>query len=101
MATRVKVAAIADVPPGQARVVAAAGKPIALVNADGRFYALDNACLHRGGPVGEGELTAGVLTCPWHGWRWDVTTGASVNNPAVKLTCYPVTVEQGAIYVDL
>ncbi len=99
MTTKVRIAAAADLPPGQARVVEAAGKPIAVVNADGEFYAVDNTCLHRGGPVGEGELRGLVLTCPWHGWRWDVRTGANVNNPAVKLTCYPVTVEQGAVYV--
>ena len=99
MPTKVKIAAVVDVPPGQARVVEAGGKPIAVVNADGEFYAVDNTCLHRGGPVGEGELDGLVLTCPWHGWRWDVKTGANVNNPVVKLTCYPVTVEQGAVYV--
>ena len=99
MPTKVKIAVAADLPPGEARVVEAAGKPIALVNADGEFYAVDNTCLHRGGPVGEGELRGLVLTCPWHGWRWDVKTGANVNNPAVKLTCYPVIVEQGAVYV--
>jgi 3-phenylpropionate/trans-cinnamate dioxygenase ferredoxin component len=101
MATRVKVGASADLPPGQARVVEAAGKVIALVNAGGQFYAVNNACLHRGGPVGEGELEGLVLTCPWHGWRWDVKTGASVNNPAMKLTCYPVTVDQGAVWVEV
>ncbi len=99
MPTKVRVAATADLPPGQARVVEAAGKRIALVNAAGEFYAVDNTCLHRGGPVGEGELDGPVLTCPWHGWRWDVTTGANVNNPAAKLTCYPVMVEHGALFV--
>jgi nitrite reductase/ring-hydroxylating ferredoxin subunit len=101
MATKVKVAEARDVPVGQARVVEAAGKPIALVNADGTLYAVDNACLHRGGPVGEGDLDGLVLTCPWHGWRWDVKTGVSVNNPAVRLACYTVSVEDGAVYVEL
>lgn len=101
MATRVKVAEAADMPAGAARVVEAAGKTIALVNADGTFYAVDNTCLHRGGPLGEGELEGLELTCPWHGWRWDVKTGANVNNPAVRVACYSVTVEHGAVYVEV
>jgi nitrite reductase (NADH) small subunit len=101
MPEKIKVASAADVPPGEARVVEAAGKPIALVNADGTFYAMDNTCLHRGGPLGEGDLEGTVLTCPWHGWRWEVTTGANVNNPAVKLSCFPVTVEGGSVYVEI
>ena len=98
---RVRVAKAADLPIGEARVVDAAGKPIALVNAEGTLYAVDNTCLHRGGPVGEGELDGTVLTCPWHGWRWDVKTGANTNNPAVKLACHPVTVENGEVYVEI
>ena len=98
---RIRVAMAADVPIGEARVVDAGGKPIALVNAGGTLYAVDNTCLHRGGPVGEGELDGTVLTCPWHGWRWDVKTGANTNNPAVKLACHPVTVENGEVYVEI
>jgi nitrite reductase/ring-hydroxylating ferredoxin subunit len=101
MAEKVKVASVADVPPGEARVMEAAGKPVALVNVDGTFYAVDNTCLHRGGPLGEGELEGTVLTCPWHGWRWDVKTGANVNNPGVKVPCYPVSVEGDAVYVEV
>jgi nitrite reductase (NADH) small subunit len=101
MPEKIKIANATDVPPGEARVVEAAGKPIALVNADGTFYAMDNTCLHRGGPLGEGDLEGTVLTCPWHGWRWDVRSGASVNNPAVKLSCFPVTVEGGSVYVEI
>jgi nitrite reductase (NADH) small subunit len=101
MPEKVKVASASDVPPGEVRVVEAAGKPIALVNAEGTFYAMDNTCLHRGGPLGEGDLEGTVLTCPWHGWRWDVRSGANVNNPAVKVSCFPVTVEGDAVYVEI
>jgi nitrite reductase/ring-hydroxylating ferredoxin subunit len=101
MTTRIRVASAVDVPPGEARVVEASGKPIALCNVAGRFYAVDNTCLHRGGPVGEGDLDGTILTCPWHGWRWDVTTGANTNNPGVKLGCYPVTVDGDAVFVDV
>lgn len=98
---RVRVAAVGEVAPGEARTVEAEGRPIALFNVDGRFYAIDNTCSHRGGPLGEGDLDGSVVSCPWHAWRWDVTTGANVNNPVVRVACFPVTVEDGGVYVDL
>jgi nitrite reductase (NADH) small subunit len=98
---RVRVARVEDVPAGQGLVVQTGGRALALFNVDGTFYAIDNTCLHRGGPLGEGELEGRVVMCPWHAWRWDVTTGANVNNPAVKVACFPVSVERGEIFVEL
>lgn len=97
---RVRLLGAAEVPAGAGRVVEVGGRTVALFNVGGRFYAVDNACPHRGGPLGDGDLDGPVVTCPWHGWRWDVTTGANVNNPAVRVGCYPVTVEQGELFVD-
>jgi 3-phenylpropionate/trans-cinnamate dioxygenase ferredoxin component len=97
----VRVAAVDDVAPGQAHVVEAGGRTLALFNVEGTFYALDNACAHRGGPLGEGDLEGRIVMCPWHAWRWDVTTGANANNPAVRMTCYPVRVEGGGVFVQL
>lgn len=96
-----KVGETADLKPGEARVVEAGGKTLALFNANGTYYALDNTCLHRGGPLGEGELEGTIVTCPWHGWRWDVSTGANTNNPAVKVSCFPVKVEGTSVFVEL
>jgi 3-phenylpropionate/trans-cinnamate dioxygenase ferredoxin component len=98
---RVRLAAVEDVPAGEGRVVEAEGKDLALFNVEGTFYAIDNACAHRGGPLGEGDLEGRIVLCPWHAWRWDVTTGANANNPAVKMACFPVTVESGAVFVEL
>jgi nitrite reductase/ring-hydroxylating ferredoxin subunit len=94
-----KVADVAEVGDGQAKVVDVDGRSVAVFNVAGRFYAIDNLCPHRGGPLGEGDVEGVVVVCPWHGWRWDVTTGANANNPAVRVGCYPVTVEQGSIFV--
>ncbi len=99
--TRIRVAKVRDVPAGEGRVVEAAGRVLALFHVDGRYYATDNACPHRGGPLGEGDLDGTVVSCPWHAWRWDVTTGANVNNPAVKTACFPVIVEGDEIFVEL
>ena len=98
---RVCLGSIKDVPAGEGRVVEAGGRALALFNVDGAFYAIDNTCFHRGGPLGEGELEGKVVICPWHGWRWDVTTGANVNNPAVKMAAVPVIVEGDQVWVDL
>jgi len=100
-AQRIKVAAVGDMAAGEAKVVEAGGKSLALFNVDGAWYAVDNTCPHRGGPLGEGDLDGRVVTCPWHAWRWDVTTGANVNNPAVRVACFPVAVENGAVYVEV
>jgi nitrite reductase (NADH) small subunit len=99
--TRVTVAKVGDVPEGEGRVVEAAGKVLALFNVAGSYYAVDNTCPHRGGPLGEGELEGRTVRCPWHAWGWDVGTGANVNNPAVSIACYPVSVDAGAIMVEM
>src|SRR5262245_12149282 len=98
---RVRVAAAVDVPAGAGLVVEASGHALALFNVDGAYHAVDNLCPHRGGPLGEGDLDGALVSCPWHAWRWDVTTGANANNPALKMACFPVTVDRGAIFVDL
>ena len=98
---RTKVAQVADLSDGQGKVVDVAGRSIAVFNVGGRFYAIDNLCPHRGGPLGEGDVQGAIVVCPWHGWRWDDTTGANANNPAVRVSCYPVTVEQGTVFVTL
>src|SRR5262245_57098962 len=99
MTDRTKVAAVGELGEGQARTVEVNGKSIAVFNVAGRYYAIDNLCPHRGGPLGEGDVEGQIVVCPWHGWRWDVTTGANANNPAVRVSCYPVTVDQGTIFV--
>ena len=78
MAKRVNVAAVADVPDGEGRVVEAGEHTLAVFNVKGRFFAIDNRCVHRGGPLGEGPVDDHTVMCPWHGWRFDVTTGANV-----------------------
>ena len=98
---RVCAGSTTDVPPGEGRVVEADGRTLALFNVSGAFYALDNSCSHRGGPLGEGDLDGTVVVCPWHAWRWDVTSGANMNNPAVKMACFPVSLEGDQVWVDL
>jgi nitrite reductase (NADH) small subunit len=99
--SRVKLGPSGEVPSGEGRVFEVPGRVLAVFNVEGRFYAIDNECPHRGGPLGEGDLEGTSVRCPWHAWRWDVTTGANTNNPAVRVVAYPVTVEDGALFVEL
>ena len=97
---RARVAA-GDVRQGEGLVVETGGRTVAVFNVEGRYYAIDNTCPHRGGPLGEGDVEGRTVTCPWHAWRWDVTTGANVNNPAVRVACYPVSLDGDDLVIDL
>ena len=89
-----------EIPAGTVREFQVNGSTLAISNVDGNFYAIHNTCLHRGGPLGEGDLKGRGVTCPWHGWQYDVTTGKSATNPAVAVACFPVEVRGEDIWVD-
>ncbi len=97
----VKIATVADVPAGGSlSVTAPDGREIALFNVGGEICAMDNTCPHAGGPLGEGSLEGSVVTCPWHGWSFDVKTGECQNNPDVTHTCHKVTIQAGDVLID-
>ena len=89
----IRVTGTTDVKPGSGIVAEVNGYTLAIFNVDGSFHVIDNTCVHRGGPLGEGDLVGHVVTCPWHGWEYDVTTGGCVNNPFAKVARYQVKVE--------
>jgi nitrite reductase/ring-hydroxylating ferredoxin subunit len=99
MASFVKVCKQTDIPAGTGKTVNVNGKPVALFNVEGTFHAIDDTCVHRGGPLGEGELDGKIAICPWHGWRWDVTTGVNQLNPSVSVKKYDVKVEGDDVLV--
>ena len=102
MGERVRVASLAEVPPGSGRQVQVSGRALAIYNLDGIMHAIDGTCTHRGGPLGEGALVGNVITCPWHGARFDVTTGAVLGPPAPQgVISHRVTVEGDSIFVEL
>lgn len=101
MARKIKVAQVSELAPGEGKIVQADGEQIALFNVGGRFYAIHNICLHRGGPLGEGALDEATVTCPWHGWQYDVTSGTNVRNPAANVASFNVKVEGADVLVEL
>ncbi len=95
----VTVARVEEVPEGEARVCQVAGREIALFRVGGQFYALDNVCPHRGGPLGEGFVSGTEVTCPWHAWSFDVRTGAYTFDPELAVEKFEVRVENGQIQI--
>jgi nitrite reductase/ring-hydroxylating ferredoxin subunit len=101
MANFVKICKTSDIKEGSGRSIEINGKPVAVFNVNGNFYAINDVCGHRGGPLGEGELDGNTVICPWHGWRYDVTTGANELVPDLPTNRYEVKVEGEDILVDL
>ena len=93
MAEFLKVAEIADVPPGTVKHVKLLGRNIALCNVDGEFFAMDDFCSHRGAPLSQGWLAGHILECPWHGWKFDVRTGGVTLDPRMCNQTFEVKVE--------
>ena len=97
----VKVTLAVDLSPGSARVFDVGGTPVALFNVNGTFHAINNNCAHRMGPLGEGEIEGAAVTCPWHGWRFDVTTGECLGRPGARVQSYAVKLEGGEVFVSV
>jgi nitrite reductase (NADH) small subunit len=99
MADFIKVASLDELGIGGVMTVEVGGKAVAIFNVNGTIYALDNTCLHQGGPLGEGMLEGDVVTCPWHMWQYNVRTGEKVGTPSLKVATYPVKIEGNDIKV--
>lgn len=100
MPSFVKACAATDIAPGTGKMVTLEGKEIAIFNCDGTFRAIDNECPHRGGPLAEGDLEGCLVTCPWHAWQFDITTGESITDDT-KVDCYPCRLEGGDVLVEV
>lgn len=90
MSLRVPMSAI---PPGEVKQVVVDGDVVAVANVDGTFHAVEGCCPHASGPLGDGILRGGTLTCPWHGWRFDVASGTCLDDPGACLETYSVQVD--------
>ena len=98
----VKVANAQDVQEGSAIAVEISGKKIALFNVEGTFYAIDDTCTHRGGPLCEGEVEGTEVTCPWHGATFNLTNGSVLSPPAPDgVASYKVVAEGGEIKIEI
>ena len=101
MANFVRICKTTDIKEGSGKSMEINGKPVAVFNVNGNFYAINDVCGHRGGPLGEGELDGNTVICPWHGWRYDVTTGANELVPDLPTNRYDVRIEGDDVLIDL
>lgn len=98
----VRIASLADLPPGTLQNVEVEGRSLCLANADGTVYALGDNCSHKDHPLHTGELDGNRLECAWHGAQFDVTNGRALRLPAVKpIETYEVRIEGDDILVSL
>jgi len=99
MTRRVRAALVSEVPEQTGLELTLDGRIVALFRVEDQFFALDGICPHAGGPLGKGMLRDGIVTCPWHGWQFDVRTGTHCLTPTICQTVYPVDVEGEEIFV--
>ncbi|MCZ2344319.1 MAG: Rieske 2Fe-2S domain-containing protein [Bacteroidales bacterium] len=101
MSQRIPVGLIDDIPDGSNTFVEVNGKDVAVFRVGDQFYAIDDMCPHAGASLSGGHLEDGVVTCPWHYWRFRLTDGAWADNPRVKIGCYPVHVVGDKIELEV
>jgi nitrite reductase/ring-hydroxylating ferredoxin subunit len=96
----VKVASLAALPPGSVTEVLVKGQPYAICNVDGAVRALNGVCIHRGGPLGQGQIHDGRVVCPFHLWEFDCATGEYDFDPTKRVATYAVKVEGDDILIE-
>jgi methionine sulfoxide reductase heme-binding subunit len=96
----VEVCAVDDIPEGRARVVSLSGERVAIFKYDGKVSAISNVCQHQNGPLGEGKIIDGCVTCPWHGYQYLPCSGASPAPFTEKVPTFNVRVRGGKVFVD-
>ena len=97
----VEIARVEELPVGRVKAFPIDGRTIALYHTQDGFYATDNTCPHRGGPLAEGDLIGNEITCPWHLWGFDVVTGACPGNPEIAVATHEVRVDGESVQVRL
>ena len=87
-----RVATLGEIPTDEGKIFEIEGAQIAVFQIDGKVHAIENACPHRGGPLGDGAVSGTNVICPWHGWQFDCKSGQSTVNPSVSVRVYPVSI---------
>ena len=101
MADFVVVGNVGDFVSGQGKMVVVNGRHVALFRLGDDFHAIDNLCLHKAGPLCEGQIDNDVVTCPWHGWSYEIKTGTLVQDPRVAVSCHEIRIDADQVLVRL
>ena len=98
---KIKVAERNEIIDGGSKIVTVGGRSVALFKINNQYFAIANNCLHRGGPLGEGEVNNYEVTCPWHGWKYSLLDGSFSLIPTLKVKTFPVREESEGVFIEL
>lgn len=101
MAEWARVARRDECVPGQAIERIVKGTVVALFNVDGTYYALDGVCPHQGGPLAKGCIEGSTVSCPWHGWQFDLRKGEHASNRRLRQRSFAVRLEADEVLIDM
>ncbi|MCU0705839.1 MAG: Rieske 2Fe-2S domain-containing protein [Fimbriiglobus sp.] len=101
MAVSILVGKPTDIPVGESVVVSVGKRAIAVFHTPDGFFAIDDCCPHAGASLAGGHVEGGVVSCPWHAWRFRLSDGAWADNPKVKTACFPVTVSETEVRIEV
>ena len=96
-----RVAALEELPESGGREFVIEGRIVAVFRTGDEISAMDGICPHAGGPLAEGQVHNGIVTCPWHGWQFHISTGAHCLSSQIRQSCFPVKVVESGVYVEL
>lgn len=97
----VRVCPLDELTVGKGREFVVADRVVALFRTSDSVFAIDGICPHAGGPLAQGMLRGTVVTCPWHGWQFDVCTGCHQISSRIQVATFPVTLTDGDVWVDV
>jgi nitrite reductase (NADH) small subunit/3-phenylpropionate/trans-cinnamate dioxygenase ferredoxin subunit len=95
------VCRVGDLKEGEGKTVTVGGKLVAVFRCGDRYHAIDDMCPHMGASLGDGYAEDGIVTCPWHAWRFRLSDGAWADNPRIKIPCFQVRVEGDEVQVEV
>lgn len=95
----VAVAALDELASGRGKAVLVEGREVAIFKIDEQYYAIENECPHQGAPLCEGFLDGETVTCPWHGWQFDLQTGRGLTVAGIDVEAFPVRIEDGHVKI--
>lgn len=101
MSQRYRVASLSDLVMGQGIEVVAGDRVLALFRTTDGVFAIDGVCAHAGGPVGKGTLKGTIVTCPWHGWQYDIKSGQNCLNARICQPAFPTVIEGDDVFVEM
>jgi nitrite reductase (NADH) small subunit len=98
---RFRVCNLSDLTAEKGLECVAGDRIVAVFRVGDDVFAMDGICAHAGGPLGKGCLAGETVTCPWHGWQYNITTGQHLLTPRIKQARYAANVVEGEVFVDV